>query len=83
MGAKRHQRMEYALLSLTLRQSDHLGYSNTLPGLVSILRQTLVDIENREVVDTLKNLCGNAKGCEFHSPGANFVRCPQTTCANL
>ena len=39
--------------------------------------------EQHREVHVLSNLCGNAKRCEFHSPGANFVRCPQTTCANL
>lgn len=56
MGPKRHQLVEHAILSLVLRFSDHLGYANTLPGLATILRQTLPDIDNREVVDTLKRL---------------------------
>jgi hypothetical protein len=56
MGAKRHQLVEHAILTLILRYSDHLGYANTLPGLASILRQTLADIDNREIVDTLKRL---------------------------
>jgi hypothetical protein len=56
MGPKRHQLVEHAILTLVLRYSDHLGYGNTLPGLAQILRQTVADIDNREVVDTLKRL---------------------------
>lgn len=56
MGAKRHQFVEHAILTLVLRFSDHLGYANTLPGLAQILRQTVPDIDSREVVDTLKRL---------------------------
>jgi hypothetical protein len=56
MGPKRHQLIEHAILMLVLRHSDHLGYANTLPGLAQILRQTVPEIDNREVVDTLKRL---------------------------
>jgi hypothetical protein len=56
MGPKRHELVEHAILTLVLRCSDHLGYGNTLPGLAQILRQTVADIDNREVVDTLKRL---------------------------
>ena len=56
MGPERHQLIEHAILTLVLRYSDHLGYANTLPGLAQILRQTVADIDNREVVDTLKRL---------------------------
>lgn len=56
MSPKRHQIVEHAILTLVLRYSDHLGYANTLPGLAQILRQTVADIDNREVVDTLKRL---------------------------
>lgn len=54
---KRHQLVEHAILNLILGHGDHQGYANTLPGLASILRQTVVDIDNREIVDTLKRLC--------------------------
>lgn len=56
MGPKRHQFVEHAILTLALRNSAHLGYANTLPELAHILRQTVADIDNREVVDTLKRL---------------------------
>ena len=56
MGVRRHQQVEHAILTLVLRCSDHLGYANTLPGLASILRQTFADIDNREIVDTIKRL---------------------------
>jgi len=56
VGLRRHQQVEHAILTLLLRYSDHLGYSNTLPGLASILRQTFSDTDNRETVDTLKRL---------------------------
>ena len=56
MGAKRHQRIEHAILTLVLRHSDHFGYPAMLPSLASILRQTLGDIADRELVDTLKRL---------------------------
>jgi len=56
MSPKRHQIVEHAILTLVLRYSDHLGYANTLPGLATILRQTVPDIDNREIVDTLKRL---------------------------
>lgn len=44
------------MLALILRYSNHLGYGTTLPGLAQILRQTVADIDNREIVDTLKRL---------------------------
>jgi hypothetical protein len=56
MGPKRHQLVEHGILTIVLRYSDHVGYANTLPGLTQILRQTMADIDNREVVDTLKRL---------------------------
>jgi hypothetical protein len=56
MGARRHQHVEYALLSIVLKHSDHLGYPAGLPSLASVLRQKFADIDNREIVDTLKRL---------------------------
>ena len=56
MEPRRHQQLEYAILTLILRHSDPQGYGNTLGGLASILRQTFPDIDNRELVDTLKRL---------------------------
>ena len=56
MQIKRYQLVEHAILALLLRYSDHLGYANTLPGLAQILRQTVADVDNREIVDTLKRL---------------------------
>jgi hypothetical protein len=54
--AKRHQHVEHTILTLVLRHGDHQGYANTLPGLASILRRTFPDIDDREIVDTLKRL---------------------------
>lgn len=54
--AKRHQVLEHAILTLVLKHGDHQGYGPTLPTLVEILRQTLPDIADREIVDTIKRL---------------------------
>ncbi len=56
MGARRHQQVEHAILSLVLKHSDHLGYPAGLPSLASMLRQKFGDIDNQELVDTLKRL---------------------------
>ena len=53
---KRYQHVEHGILTLILKHSDHRGYGNTLSGLASILRQTVPDIANREIIDTLKRL---------------------------
>jgi hypothetical protein len=57
--AKRHQHVEHAILTLVVH-GDHQGYANTLPQLVSILRERFAhkfaDIDQREIVDTLKRL---------------------------
>lgn len=54
--AKRHQVLEHAILTLVLKHGDHRGYGPTLPTLAGILRQTLPDIADREIVDTIKRL---------------------------
>lgn len=56
MRAKRHQQVEHAILSLVVKHSDHLGYPASLPSLATMLRQKFSDIDNREIVDTLKRL---------------------------
>ncbi len=56
MPAKRHQQVERAILSVVLKHSDHLGYPAGLPSLASTLRQTFGDIDNQEIVNTLKRL---------------------------
>lgn len=59
--AKRHQLVEHAILDIILRYGDHQGYANTLPALASMLRTRFADqfpdINEREIVDTLKRLC--------------------------
>jgi hypothetical protein len=56
MGAKRHLQVEFAILSIVLKHSDHLGYPGGLSSLASVLHQKFADINNREIVDTLKRL---------------------------
>ncbi len=53
---KRHQVLEHAILTLVLKHGGHQGYGPTLPTLSGILRKTLADIVDREIVDTIKRL---------------------------
>lgn len=78
---KRYQYLEHALLTLVLRHGDHQGYSPTLPTLVSILRERFADrfpdINDREVVDTLKRLSPRHLTLRKYSPAHHrFVRYP-------
>jgi predicted nucleotide-binding protein len=52
----RHQYIEHEILRLVLQHSDHLGYPTSLPGLESVLRPKLPNIQDRELVDALKRL---------------------------
>jgi hypothetical protein len=77
MQPKRHQLVEHAILTFVLRASDHLGYSNTLPGLAQIIRETLTDIDNREIVDTLKRLRPQYLTLwKFSQPSRRFLEYP-------
>ena len=56
MEAHRHQRIEHGILRLVVQCTDHLGYPTDLSGLSTAFRPAFPDIENRELVDTLKRL---------------------------
>jgi hypothetical protein len=56
MNAQRHHCIEHEILRLTLENSDHLGYSTSLPTVTNAFRQWLPDILHREIVDALKRL---------------------------
>jgi len=78
--ARRHERVEHAILTLVLRHGDHQGYSNTLGGLAAILRDTFSDIDNREVVDALKRLMPKyLMLCKWSEAQHQFVKYPDQT----
>ena len=56
MEAKRYHYIEHEILRFVLQYSDHLGYQTDLPQLATFLRETLPDIQNPELVDSLKRL---------------------------
>ncbi len=75
--AKRHQVLEYAILNMVLKHADHHGYGPTLPTLAAILRQTLPDIADREIVDTIKRLSPQYLTLrKFSQPHHRFLRYP-------
>lgn len=55
----RHQYIEHEILSLVLQHSDQLGYPTSLPGLATLVRPKLPNIQDRELVDALKRLSPN------------------------
>jgi hypothetical protein len=78
---KRHQHVEHAILALVLKCGDHQGYGVGLPTLVSILRERFSDrfpdIDDREVVDTLKRLSPRYITLRKYSAARHgFVRYP-------
>jgi hypothetical protein len=56
MVAQRYQHIEHELLRQTLEATDTGGLGTTLGDLASSLRDSLPDIQNREITDTLRRL---------------------------
>jgi hypothetical protein len=75
---KRHQHVEHAILTLVLTHGDHQGYAPTLPTLAAILRQSIPDISDREIVDTIKRLSPQYLTLSKYSPAhRGLVRYPE------